>query len=193
MTLFSAQELLRAKEKMAAEREAFVAKLEQAQQELVESKNRITGVEHNFEEANKERMTVSHFTHRNISTTVDPTDSLMRFELLMNDFCCYWDLLCIDCHCSFSDNSPRGKTRRWKRRNVVRKWKRSWKHQKLKLSQRNTRNRDSKLRSRKMKQFKISYDNGWESTRLVSVFDGHRQGCRKLRNCLNRSVVLTVI
>lgn len=61
MTLLSAQELLRAKEKVVAERDDLVAKLEQAQQELVESKNRITEVEHNLEEANKERMTVSKY------------------------------------------------------------------------------------------------------------------------------------
>ncbi|OQV24620.1 Cilia- and flagella-associated protein 58 [Hypsibius exemplaris] len=54
----SAQELLRAKEKMAAERDEFIKQLEQAQQELVDSKNKITEVEHNLEEANKERITL---------------------------------------------------------------------------------------------------------------------------------------
>lgn len=43
---------------MAQERDEYIAKLEQAQQELVETKNKITEVETSFQEVNVERLAV---------------------------------------------------------------------------------------------------------------------------------------
>ena len=62
MFLFSTQELLRTKEKLSAERDNFLKELEQVQQQLVESKNRIREIEHSIEETNKERILVRETT-----------------------------------------------------------------------------------------------------------------------------------
>ena len=74
---FSAQELLRAKEKMATERDQVVAQLEIAQQQLIESRNRIQEVEKSLDQVSKERITVSKYT---TSSTLFPSVSYLSVD-----------------------------------------------------------------------------------------------------------------